>query len=130
MKKTVLLLLALLSGCAQADWKETTGQELVQRQAAGEKVLVIDVRTPAEFASGHVPGAINLPVEALTGTESVLRDWKQGPVVLYCKSGRRAGIAAALLEKQGFARLEHLTGDIGGWVAQGRPVNTAPCSNC
>lgn len=130
MRKTVLLLLAVLSGCAQADWKETTGQELVQRQATGEKVLVVDVRSPAEFAAGHVPGAINLPVDTLTGSEPVLKDRKQMPVVLYCKSGRRAGIAAAALEKQGFTRLEHLTGDIGGWVAQGRPVNTVPCSNC
>lgn len=124
MKKTALLLLALLAGCAQADWKETTGQELVQRQAAGETVLVVDVRSPDEFAAGHVPGAINLPVEALTGSEPALRDWKHKPVVLYCKSGRRAGLAAAVLEKQGFGRLEHLTGDIGGWQAQGRPLAT------
>lgn len=130
MKKSVLLMLALLSGAALADWTETTGQELLQRQAAGEKVLVVDVRSPAEFAAGHVPGAINLPVDALTGNEPALRDWKQKPVVLYCKSGRRAGIAADRLEKQGFARLEHLAGDIGGWVAQGRPVTTVPCGNC
>lgn len=126
MKKTTLLLLALLSGCAQADWKEVSGQELVQRQAAGEKVLVIDVRSPDEFAAGHVPGAINVPVDSLTGNEAVLRDWKQKPVVLYCKSGRRAAMAASALEKQGFVRLEHLTGDIGGWQAQGRPMATAP----
>lgn len=126
MRKTALLLLALLSGCAQADWKEVTGQDLVQRQAAGEKVLVIDVRSPDEFAAGHVPGAINVPVDSITGNEAILKDWKQKPVVLYCKSGRRAAMAASTLEKQGFIRLEHLTGDIGGWQAQGRPMATAP----
>lgn len=126
MKRTALLLLALLSGCAQADWKEVTGQDLVQRQAAGEKVLVIDVRSPDEFAAGHVPGAINVPVDTITGNEPALKDWKQKPVVLYCKSGRRAAMAASTLEKQGFVRLEHLTGDIGGWQAQGRPMATAP----
>lgn len=130
MKKTVLLLLAVLAGCAQAEWKETTGQELVQRKAAGEPVLVIDVRSPAEFAAGHVPGAINLPHDSISGNEPELKDWKQKPVVIYCKSGRRAGLAAGTLEKQGFARLEHLEGDIGGWQAQGRPVSAMPCTTC
>lgn len=126
MKKTVLLLLVVLAGCAQAEWKETAPAELLQRQAAGEKVLVIDVRSPEEFAAGHVPGALNLPHDRITGNEPQLKDWKQKPVVIYCKSGRRAGMAAGVLEQQGFGRLEHLSGDIGGWQAQGRPVSTVP----
>lgn len=122
MKKSVLLLLAVLAGCAQADWKETTGQELVQRQAAGEPMLVIDVRSPEEFAAGHVPGALNLPHDRLTGDEPQLKDWKQKPVVIYCRSGRRSATAASVLEQQGFSRLEHLSGDMQGWEQQGRPV--------
>lgn len=121
MKKTAMLLL-LLAGSAQAGWKETPAQELVQRQAGGEQVLVVDVRSSEEFAAGHVPGAINLPHDALTGSEPLLKDWKQKPVVVYCKSGRRSAIAAEVLEKQGFTQLEHLTGDMQGWQQQGRPV--------
>lgn len=122
MKKTAILLLVMLAGCAQAEGKETPAQELLQRQAAGEKVLVVDVRSTEEFAAGHVPGAINLPHDTLTGSEPVLKDWKQKPVVVYCKSGRRSAIAAEVLEKQGFTQLEHLTGDMQGWEQQGRPV--------
>lgn len=122
MKKTAILLLVMLAGCAQAEGKETPAQELLQRQAAGEKVLVVDVRSTEEFAAGHVPGAINLPHDTLTGSEPVLKDWKQKPVVVYCKSGRRSAIAAEVLEKQGFTQLEHLTGDMQGWEQQGHPV--------
>lgn len=122
MKKTAMLLLVMLAGCAQAEWREIPAQELLQRQASGEKMLVVDVRSSEEFAAGHVPGAINLPHDSLTGSEPVLKDWKQKPVVVYCKSGRRSAIAAEVLEKQGFTQLEHLAGDMQGWQQQGRPV--------
>lgn len=122
MKKTVLLLLGLLAGCAQADWKEVSAQELLQREAAGEKVLVVDVRSRDEYAAGHVPGAINLPHDTVTGDEPELKDWKQKPVVVYCHSGRRAGMAAKVLEAKGFTRIEHLSGDMQGWQQSGRPV--------
>lgn len=122
MKKTVMLLLGLLAGCAQADWKDVSAQDLEKRQAAGEKVLVVDVRTPDEFAAGHVPGAINLPHDTVTGDEPALSDWKQKPVVVYCHSGRRAGMAAKVLEAKGFTRIEHLSGDMQGWQQAGRPV--------
>jgi rhodanese-related sulfurtransferase len=130
MKKYALLLSLLLAGTAGAVPKETAPQELVQRQSAGESVLVIDVRSPEEFAAGHVPGAVNLPHDAITGNEPVLKDWKQKPVVIYCRSGRRASTAAGVLEKQGFTKLEHLAGDMPGWQAQGRPVSTVPCTAC
>lgn len=123
MKKTVLLLCALLSAAAcAAPPKEVAAQELLQRQSVGEKILVIDARSPEEFAAGHVPGAINLPHDRITGSEPVLKDWKQKPVVIYCRSGRRAALASEVLEKQGFTKLEHLSGDMEGWLKDGRPA--------
>lgn len=131
MKKAAFLLCALLastSACAAPP--DVTPQALLQRQSAGEAMLVIDVRSPEEFAAGHVPGAINLPHDRLTGQEPALRDWKQKPVVIYCRSGRRSAIAADVLEKQGFTKLEHLAGDMQGWQAEGRPLATPPCTAC
>lgn len=122
MKRAAILLLVLQAACAQASWKETPPAELVQRQAAGEKVLVVDVRSRAEFSAGHVPGAINLPHDSLTGSEPVLKGWKQRPVVVYCRSGRRSALAAGILERQGFTQIEYLGGDMPGWEQQGRPV--------
>lgn len=70
--------------------------------AAGAKV--VDVRTPEEFAAGHVPGAINIPYDELPRRAAEI-----GPpsttVVLYCRSGRRSGIAVEALKKAGFKDL-------------------------
>ncbi len=73
--------------------------------ASGAKV--VDVRTPQEFASGHVPGAINIPYE-----EIGKRTTEIGPpstqVVLYCRTGRRSAIAADTLKKAGYQNLSDM----------------------
>ena len=65
---------------------------------------VVDVRTPEEFASGHVPGAINIPYDQLPRRATEI-----GPpstkVVLYCRTGRRSGMAADALPRAGFSNL-------------------------
>jgi phage shock protein E len=70
--------------------------------ASGAKV--VDVRTPEEFASGHVPGAINIPYDQLPRRAAEI-----GPpstrVILYCRSGRRSGIAFEALQKAGYPNL-------------------------
>jgi rhodanese-related sulfurtransferase len=70
--------------------------------ASGAKV--VDVRTPQEFASGHVPGAINIPYEEV-GKRTAEIGPPSTPVVLYCRSGRRSGIAADTLKKAGYQNL-------------------------
>ena len=70
--------------------------------AAGAKV--VDVRTPQEFASGHVPGAINIPFDEIGRRASEIGP-ASTPVVLYCRTGRRSGIAADALQKAGFSKL-------------------------
>ena len=85
-----------------------------------DHLFVLDVRTPQEYAEGHVPGAVNVPYDQLA---SRLADVpKDKDVVLYCKSGRRAGIAADVLTANGYTRLSHLEGDMHAWVEKGRPV--------
>jgi rhodanese-related sulfurtransferase len=73
--------------------------------AAGAKV--VDVRTAEEFASGHVPGAINIPYDQIARRASEI-----GPpstqVVLYCRTGRRSGIAVEALQKAGYEKLYDL----------------------
>lgn len=99
---------------------EVTAETLARRQTTSEKLLVIDVRSPDEFAKGHVPGAINLVHDTITGREPVLSGWTNEAVVLYCHSGRRSAIAARVLKKQGYLKLEHLQGDYPGWEKSGR----------
>lgn len=70
--------------------------------ASGAKV--VDVRTPQEFASGHVPGAINIPYEEV-GKRTAEIGPSSTQVVLYCRTGRRSAIAADALKKAGFQDL-------------------------
>ena len=98
-------------------------EALLERQGkSDDSAYVLDVRSPEEYAGGHVPGAVNIPYDQIASRLAEVP--KDKDVVLYCKSGRRAGIAAEVLASQGYARLQHLVDDIVAWVEKGRPVET------
>ncbi len=85
-------------------------------------VIVLDVRTAAEFAAGHVPGARNVSHDELPARLDELAALRDKQVVLYCRSGRRTQIAEDTLRKAGFTKLLHLEGDWLAWEAEKRPV--------
>lgn len=81
--------------------------------------LLIDVRTPQEFAEGHIPGAVNIPVDALA---SRLAEVPQGqPVVVYCRSGNRSATASQILAGAGYTSIYDM-GAIFDWQAAGLPL--------
>ena len=73
-------------------------------------VVVIDVRTPAEYAAGHLDGAINLDVESADFANRVGRLDTDGQYLLYCRSGSRAGAAASQMSGMGFTHVTNLGG--------------------
>lgn len=83
------------------------------RRLVGEGARLVDVRTPEEFADGHLPGAINIPVQDLERRIDELGP-KERPIVLYCRSGMRSGRAARQLSSAGFVAVHNL-GSIGRW---------------
>jgi phage shock protein E len=85
------------------------------RRLVADGVKVVDVRTPAEYAAGHVPGAVNIPYDEI-GPRSAELGPAETPLVLYCHSGRRAGIAIRTLAAKGFTRLYDL-GTYERWVS-------------
>lgn len=87
--------------------------------AANVDHILIDVRTPAEFSSGHIPGAINISVETLEQRLSEVSG--DVPVVVYCRSGNRSAQAARILANAGYAQIYDL-GGIVDWAAQGYPI--------
>ena len=89
---------------------------------AGTAPLVIDVRTADEYAAGHVPGAVNIPYDQMPVRAAEIAVHKDKEVVLYCRSGRRSGIAAETLAAEGFTGLRLLVGDMPGWERAGYPV--------
>lgn len=81
--------------------------------------LLVDVRTPQEFAEGHIPGAVNIPVDALA---SRLAEVPQGqPVVVYCRSGNRSATASQILAGAGYTSIYDM-GAIFDWQAAGLPL--------
>lgn len=81
--------------------------------------ILIDVRTPGEFASGHIDGAININVQELSSRLSEIPQDK--PVVLYCRSGNRSAQAAGILNSAGYTGIYDLGGII-DWQAAGYPM--------
>lgn len=124
----LLVLAAALALPAQADEVATIEpQALVERLAWGDRALVVlDVRTAAEYAEGHVPGAQNIPHTELAARISELEAARTRDIVVYCRSGVRAAQALTVLQAAGFRRLLHLQGDYTRWAATGRPVATRP----
>ncbi len=79
---------------------------------------LIDIREPAEYAGGHLPGAVNIPLAGLKPTPAL----SSAPVVLVCASGSRSAQAAALLLETGHSDVAHLLGGTIGWMREGRGV--------
>ncbi|HLO98974.1 MAG TPA: rhodanese-like domain-containing protein [Fimbriimonas sp.] len=93
-------------------------QDLHDRLAAGEKIQLVDVRSPGEYAAGHVPQAINIPLEQV---EARLGDLHGGQVAVLCQSGTRAGMACNIL-KSSHDGLLLVEGGTKAWIAGGFPV--------
>jgi phage shock protein E len=66
-----------------------------------KKASVVDVRTPGEYLEGHYPGAINIPLNELQNRLEEFKELK-APIVAYCRSGARSGMAVSLLKQNGF----------------------------
>lgn len=97
---------------------DITLDRLKSMLAQPEAPTLVDVRSPGEFAAGHIPGAINIPLEEV---EARLPDLPKNRVVLVCHSGRRAGSACTALTPH-HPELMVLEGGTAAWMEQGNPV--------
>ena len=121
-----------LVAAARERIREVSASEVQAMARAGD--VLIDVREPAEYASGHMPGAINLPRgvlefqihahPAMGCTTSDALAASDRPLVLYCLSGGRAALAADSLQQLGFSQVSSLAGGITAWREAGLPVAT------
>ena len=80
----------------------TKAREMMQAGAA-----LIDVRSPGEFASGHLPAAKNIPVGEI-GSRLDALGAKESPIIVYCASGTRSAVARAMLKSKGFRQVYNL----------------------
>ena len=96
--------------------------ELLARIEEGMPPMILDVRSPEEYAEGHIPGAINIPYADLEQRASELGIDPSEELVVYCRTGRRAAIAEATLHELGYMNLKDLEGHIAHWKEEGLPL--------
>lgn len=87
-----------------------------------DKATIVDVRDAAEFATGHLPNARNIPLADLDSRIGELDKLKSKSVVVVCQSGARASAAAGKLAKAGFTDVVNLDGGIAAWKTAGLPL--------
>ncbi len=85
-------------------------------------VVTLDVRTPGEFASGHLPNAVNMDVESATFAQQVSELDPDTTYAVYCRSGNRSKTAMQQMSDAGIDNAQDLDGGIVAWEAQGLPV--------
>lgn len=111
MKHFILILLTAVtlatSACAAPGITPSDAKALVAKGAP-----LVDVRTPEEFAAGHIEGAINIPIDELDARKGELK--KDADIVLYCRSGARSERGRALLAAAGYAKVYNL-GAMSNW---------------
>src|SRR5207237_1533919 len=90
-----------------------------ERLRRGGGALVLDVRSAEEFAKGHVPGALNIDINAPGFAEKVSKFDKSKPILVNCHAGSRGAIASAELAKLGFKTVCNLEGGLQAWEKTG-----------
>jgi len=120
-----LLTLALWCGAVTAAWAGAAAD--VQQVAALQRqgVLLVDVRTPGEFAQVRAPGAVLIPLDQI-GQRLGELGARDRPIALICRSGNRSGQAQSLLEQAGFTRTVNVLGGMNAWERAGLPVVKGP----
>lgn len=124
MKKIIAVLassLLLLSGCGNTASANLNAADF-QKKSVEPNVVVLDVRTADEFALGHIEQAINMDVESMTFDGDIKGLDKSKTYAVYCRSGRRSGIAVEKMKSAGFKNLFNLTNGIQEWQAAGLPL--------
>jgi rhodanese-related sulfurtransferase len=99
-----------------------TPVEVDSLRKSASRLTLIDVRSPAEFASAHIPGSFNVPLDLLPRHRGEL-EGIAGPIVLVCLSGQRAHQAEAFLREGGIEQCQVLTGGMKSWESSGLEVN-------
>jgi len=129
----VSLLILLVGGVvacstdtAEGTFKTVTPDEglaLIRQHKDDPNFVILDVRTPEEFAAGHIAGAQNIDFYAPDFEQQLAQLDKTKTYFVYCRSGNRSGQTIPIMKKLGFQYVYELRGGIAQWARQGLPLN-------
>lgn len=94
-------------------YQDVVARQVAERLRSGENLIIIDVREPHEFAAGHIPGAINIPLGELRA--HLDRFSPEAEIFLVCRSGVRSAEAARIMAGSGFRRIRNIQDGMLGW---------------
>jgi rhodanese-related sulfurtransferase len=127
VKNLVLsLIVVALVGCntSNAKYRDVSVDE-ADKLLKQPNTYLLDVRTPEEYAEGHLEGAKLIPVGELESRLGELDAEKEKELVVYCRSGNRSAKASEILSKKGY-KVANVEGGINAWQSSGKPVVTGP----
>ncbi len=111
---SVMLAAALLTGCSVPSQPPTytniSMAQATERLEANEEIILLDVRRPDEYATGHIPNAINIPNESIGESVTAKLPDKDALIFVYCRSGRRSVEAANKLVALGYTNIVEIGG--------------------
>jgi len=134
VRHTLLLILMTISatqisGCNTNDNIISVSAPEFDKEIKADSVQLLDVRTPQEYAEGHIDGALNINVQSDDFQRMVEKELsKDSTILVYCRSGRRSMDAAETLTKLGY-KVVNLKGGIIEWKENGLPVTTGGLPN-
>ena len=114
----LLLLVAVQVSAKDISVKEAA--DLVQNPPQG--MVIVDVRTPAEFREGHIAGAVNMDFFGASFDSQILTLPKDKPILLYCRTGNRSAGAYDTMTKEGLTNILHMNQGITAWQQDGLPL--------
>ena len=100
--------------------------QLIQQHQGRTDLAILDVRTPAEFAAGHLAGALNVDFRAAEFEAKLGKLDRAKSYLIYCRVGHRSGNALPIFKRLGFVSVFDMQGGITEWARQGLPVEPAP----
>jgi rhodanese-related sulfurtransferase len=116
--------LILLAGCSSTGSATTVNLSVSEfsQKITEPDVIILDVRTPEEFASGHIEGALNIDFNGGDFANEITRLNPSENYAIYCRSGSRSGQAASIMHKAGFHEVSNLNGGVIDWTNAGLPL--------
>ena len=112
MKKLLCIVMCVISltACKQASSQVQVNATQINAELAARQAVILDVRTPDEYQTGHVGNALLVPHDGIAQTITTVVPDKNQTIYLYCRSGRRSGIAFDTLKGMGYTRVINLGG--------------------
>lgn len=118
-----LLLASGVAGAPKFEVVDLTAPEAkaLMEKPPAEGLLILDVRTPGEYAEGHLEGAVLADFKSADFEAQLKKLDRSKPVLLYCRTGNRSGKSLPTLQRLGFGKIFHFTGGITAWKKAGYP---------